>query len=63
MELIDCPETSVRNYHYLLRNSSEERSSHQLRGGSLKSRIRSVCNLAIQTVKLVLQPNRLKMGL
>ena len=24
---ISCPETSVRNYHYLLRNSPEERSS------------------------------------
>ena len=26
---------SVINYHYLLRNSSEERSSHLPRGGSL----------------------------
>ena len=33
---IDCPETSVRNYHYSLRNSPEERSSHPLRGWSLK---------------------------
>jgi hypothetical protein len=24
---IGCPETSVRNYHYLLRNDPEERSS------------------------------------
>jgi len=24
---ISCPETSVRNYHYLLRNNPEERSS------------------------------------
>ena len=31
-----CPETSVRNYHYSLRNNPEERSSHVLRGGSLK---------------------------
>jgi len=29
---------SVRNYHYSLRDSPEERSSHLLRGGSLKSR-------------------------
>jgi len=36
---ICCPETSVRNYHYTLRNSPEERGSHLLRGGSLKSRI------------------------
>ena len=33
----DCPETSVRNYHYTLRNSTEERSSYLIRGGSLKS--------------------------
>ena len=38
-EPICCPETSVKNYHYMLRNSPEERSSHLLRGGSLKSRI------------------------
>ena len=35
---IGCPETSVRNYHYSLRNSPEERSSHLLSFGSLKSR-------------------------
>ena len=36
---IDCPEkkTSVRNYHYSLRNNPEERSSHLLRGGRLNS--------------------------
>ena len=33
------PETSVRNYHYSLRNNPEERGSHILRGGSLKSRL------------------------
>jgi len=33
-----CPETSVRNYHYTLCIRLEERSSHLLRGGSLKSR-------------------------
>jgi len=27
MERISCPETSVRNYHYSLRNNPEERSS------------------------------------
>jgi len=32
-----CPETSVRNCHYWLRNKPEERSSELLRGGSLKS--------------------------
>ena len=32
---IGYPETSVRNYHYSLRNSSGERRSRLLRGGSL----------------------------
>jgi len=36
---IVCTETSVWNCHYSLRNNPEERSSHLLRGGSLKSRI------------------------
>ena len=35
---IGCPETSVRNYHYTLRNSPGERRSHLLLGGSFKSR-------------------------
>jgi hypothetical protein len=40
MGRIGCPETSVRNYHYSLRKkNTKERSSHLLRGGSLKSRI------------------------
>jgi len=38
-EPIGCPETSLRNYHYSLRNKTEERSSQFIRGGSLKSRI------------------------
>jgi len=36
---IGCTETSVRNYHHTLRNITEERRYHLLRGGSLKSRI------------------------
>jgi len=40
MEPKSSPEKSVRNYHYTLRNNPEERSSHLLRGGSLKSHIR-----------------------
>jgi len=39
MSSIVCLETSVRNYHYPLRNDTEERSSRLLRGGSLKSRM------------------------
>jgi len=35
---IGRPETSVWNYHYSLRNTPEEHSSHLLRGGSLKSK-------------------------
>jgi len=34
-----CPETSVRNYHYTLRNNKEEHRSRVPRGGSLKSRV------------------------
>jgi len=30
-------ETSARNYHYSVSNNAEERGSHLLRGGSLKS--------------------------
>jgi hypothetical protein len=33
---IGCPETSVRNYAYSLRNNSEESSSRLLRDRSLK---------------------------
>jgi len=40
MGLIGCPETSVRNYHYTLRNIQEERRSNFHRGESLKSRIK-----------------------
>jgi hypothetical protein len=36
MEPIGCPETSVRNYRYWLRNNPEERSYLLLLGGSLK---------------------------
>ena len=39
---IGCPETSVWNYHYSLRNNPEERSSHLLRGGSLITQRRRV---------------------
>jgi hypothetical protein len=42
MRTIGCPETSVRNYHYSLRNSPEESSSHLIRGGSLKSQLERV---------------------
>jgi hypothetical protein len=34
---IDCPETSVRNYHHSLRNRPKERSSNLPREGSSKS--------------------------
>ena len=39
MKPIGCPETSLRDYHYSLRNNPEGCSSHLLGGGSLKSRI------------------------
>jgi len=38
MGLIGRPEMLVRNYHYMLHNSTDEHKSHLLRGGSLKSR-------------------------
>ena len=47
---IDCPETSVMNYYYTLRNSSEEHRSHILRGGSLKSFVRQ---FAVRTRQLL----------
>jgi len=39
----DCPESSVGNYHHPLHNNPEERSSHLLRGGKLKSRLLNFC--------------------
>jgi len=41
-----CLETSVRNYHYTLRNIAAERSSHLLRGGNLNPGILH-CSYAI----------------
>jgi len=38
MGTIGCPETSVMNYHYSLRNNTEERGSRLLSGESLKLR-------------------------
>jgi len=42
---IGCPETSVRNYNYSLRNNPEELSSQVLRGVSLKSRNNKIVSL------------------
>jgi len=39
MEPIDCPETSLRNYHSLSHKISKELRSHLHRGGSQKSHI------------------------
>jgi hypothetical protein len=46
-----CPETSVRNYLYSLRNNHEECSSHLLGGGSLQSR--EVCTAWHSTAALI----------
>jgi len=43
---IGCVEKSARIHHYSLRNNPEERISHLLRCGSLKSR-REVINLLL----------------
>jgi len=62
-----CPETSVRNYHFLLRSNPEERSSHLI-GGSLKSRfvflillfplihirVTGMCNLVVNLYSVIL---------
>jgi len=34
---VSCPEMSLQNYDYLLCNNPEERNSHLLNSGSLKS--------------------------
>ena len=44
---IRCPETSVRIYHYSLRNNPEERSSHLLRVESLEPRVIKGCDVQI----------------
>jgi hypothetical protein len=36
IQSMGCPDASVRNYQNSLRNNPEDRSSHALRGGSLK---------------------------
>ena len=48
------PETSVRNYHYSLRNKPEERSSQLLRGGSLKLRILNELWSLVRVLSLLL---------
>ena len=45
-----CPETSVRNHHYSLRNSPEERSSQLLRSERLKS-LKAEEDLNIMAIK------------
>jgi hypothetical protein len=45
-----CLETSVRNYHYALHNNPEERSTHLLRGGSLKARAHYLFIIVIITI-------------
>jgi hypothetical protein len=45
-----CPETSVINSHFSPRNNPQERSSHVLRGGILKSHIPVVlCSSNLET--------------
>jgi hypothetical protein len=49
MGKIGSSETSARNDHYTVRNISEERRSHVLRGGRLKSRTIVGCLQGINT--------------
>jgi hypothetical protein len=55
------PETSVRNYHHLLGNNTEERCSHKLRGGNLIyliiSRLKSSNNKAFKKNCLYIKVN------
>jgi len=53
VEAIGCPETSVINYHYTLRNSPEERSSYLLHGKSLKSFFEAHSAMSIRDVKIL----------
>ena len=48
-DFIGCPETSVRNYQYLLHSNPEEHSPQLLCGRSLKSRI--LCVLVVTVTK------------
>jgi len=50
---ICCPETSVKNYRYALRNCPEERSSQLLRGGGLESDKWYCCSLLYAEVEVV----------
>ena len=49
---IGCPETSVRNYHFSLRNSPEERSSRLFRGESPKLCKVISCSLVHRTLTI-----------
>jgi hypothetical protein len=51
-----CPETSVRNYHYSLRKSPQESSSHLLPGRSFKSRIEQASST--YGLRFVKEPSR-----
>ena len=50
---IGYPKTSVKNYHYSLRNNAEERTSLLLRGGNLKSRVVHLYGEAIYVTSTV----------
>ena len=54
---VGCPETSVRNYHYMLHDIPEVCSSHLLvlRGGSLKSHVHETGVLRYDTSELKLR--------
>jgi len=43
---ISCPETSVKIYHYTLRNNPEEGRSHLQRNRRLKSRMKYIVRTA-----------------
>jgi len=52
---IVCPETSIRNYHYSLRNDPEERSAHLLQPCSPCSRVIVSCIIVLSSIELYFQ--------
>ena len=55
---IYCPETSLRNHHYSLRNDPDERSSNLLRGGNPKSKTHHLPHPYIRLIPYMIKTAR-----
>jgi hypothetical protein len=53
MVMIDCPETSVRNYHYSLRNDPEERTSQHYIDTTVRSESRCALIKQLHTLPVL----------